>query len=259
MHEWVLKPVSYCYSWLLCIPSEPHIYPLPFHLILKSHEHLREEEGLAMNLARAMGVPAPRCISFGIYGSSRSILMTRFPGRVLDKMDDGHVDWSLIKTDLAHILARMRSYANPFGQRICDVTGSAVCGPMIPNGELPACDNERAFQRALRQRFRIGNEHDAGTAVAAYRFFALPEHAIVFSHGDLKRHNIMVGEDGHVLGIFDWEAAGWLPEYWEVSVTAVMPEDRWGRLMEEIFANAYENEVEGHRAVFLLIEDTLRE
>ncbi|KAL1682751.1 kinase-like domain-containing protein [Schizophyllum commune] len=259
LHELLLKPLSWLYVRLLNLPRERTIYPLPFGLILKSHEHLHEEEGLAMNLARVMGVPAPRCVSYGEYGTSRSILMTKLPGRVLDQVEDGQIDWTLIKADLQRILSRMRAHASPFGRRVCGVAGGPIRGPMIPNGELPAFDDERAFQKALRRCFRVGNEHDAGTAVMAHRFFALPEHAVVFSHGDLKRHNVMVGEDGHVSGIFDWEAAGWLPEYWEVSVTAVMPEDKWGRLMEEVSGNAYENEVEGHRAVFLLVEDTLRE
>ncbi|KAL1748698.1 kinase-like domain-containing protein [Schizophyllum fasciatum] len=259
LHVWLLKPLSYIYARLLRLSREKNIYPLPFNLILKSHKHLREEEGLAMDLARAMGVPAPRFLSFGVYGNSHSLLMTKLPGRVLDQVEDGQVDWALIKADLQTILRRLRAYASPFGPRICGVAGGPVRGPMIPNGELPAFDDERAFQKALRRCFRVANEHDAGTAVTAHRFFALPEHAVVFSHGDLKRHNVMVGDDGHISGIFDWEAAGWLPEYWEVSVTAVVPEDRWGRLMEEISGNVYENEVEGHRAVFLLVEDSLRE
>ncbi len=39
-------------------------------------------------------------------------------------------------------------------------------------------------------------------------------HDIVFTHGDLWDHNIMV-DQGHINGIVDWECAGWLPEYWE--------------------------------------------
>ena len=41
------------------------IYPLPFGYVLKSKPRLREQERLAMNLARAMGVPAPKFISYG--------------------------------------------------------------------------------------------------------------------------------------------------------------------------------------------------
>jgi Phosphotransferase enzyme family len=37
---------------------------------------------------------------------------------------------------------------------------------------------------------------------------------LVFTHGDLVPHNIMV-QDGHVTGIIDWGQSGWYPAYWE--------------------------------------------
>ena len=39
-------------------------------------------------------------------------------------------------------------------------------------------------------------------------------HRIIFTHGDLTLRNIMVSE-GRIVGIIDWEFAGWYPEYWE--------------------------------------------
>lgn len=36
----------------------------------------------------------------------------------------------------------------------------------------------------------------------------------VFTHGDLSSFNIMV-RDEEVVGIVDWETAGWMPPYWE--------------------------------------------
>ena len=44
------------------------------------------------------------------------------------------------------------------------------------------------------------------------------EHQIVFTHADLAPYNIMVDE-GHVVGIVDWQDAGWYPEYWEYVTT----------------------------------------
>ena len=40
------------------------------------------------------------------------------------------------------------------------------------------------------------------------------EHDVVFTHGDLHFHNVIV-KDGHISGIIDWECAGWYPEYWD--------------------------------------------
>ena len=39
-------------------------------------------------------------------------------------------------------------------------------------------------------------------------------HKIVLTHGDLSPKNILV-RDGRIVGILDWEFAGWYPEYWE--------------------------------------------
>lgn len=38
--------------------------------------------------------------------------------------------------------------------------------------------------------------------------------APVFTHGDLNPFNVFV-RDGLVVGILDWEFAGWYPAYWE--------------------------------------------
>jgi aminoglycoside phosphotransferase (APT) family kinase protein len=36
----------------------------------------------------------------------------------------------------------------------------------------------------------------------------------VFTHGDLSSLNILVRRDD-ILGLVDWETAGWYPPYWE--------------------------------------------
>ena len=45
------------------------------------------------------------------------------------------------------------------------------------------------------------------------------DHRIVFSHGDLGFHNVVV-QNGHVAAIIDWEDAGWLPEHWDFCKSA---------------------------------------
>jgi aminoglycoside phosphotransferase len=37
---------------------------------------------------------------------------------------------------------------------------------------------------------------------------------LVFTHGDLSSLNILV-RGGDIVGIVDWETAGWYPSYWE--------------------------------------------
>lgn len=48
----------------------------------------------------------------------------------------------------------------------------------------------------------------------AERTWFKKEHRLCFTHGDLNLHNILIKDD-KMVGIIDWETAGWLPEYWE--------------------------------------------
>ncbi|KAL9110170.1 MAG: hypothetical protein Q9227_005230 [Pyrenula ochraceoflavens] len=55
----------------------------------------------------------------------------------------------------------------------------------------------------------------------------------VFTHGDVAPQNIMV-EDGHIVGVLDWELSGWYPDYWEyANIMKPRIEEEWQRLMDE--------------------------
>ncbi|KAI5777714.1 kinase-like domain-containing protein [Geopyxis carbonaria] len=38
---------------------------------------------------------------------------------------------------------------------------------------------------------------------------------LIFTHADLHPRNFLIGTDGEITGIIDWETAGWYPWYWE--------------------------------------------
>jgi hypothetical protein len=83
------------------------------------------------------------------------------------------------------------------------------------------------------------------------RFFA-KDHHLVFTHGDLATHNILVrthGDTCNIAAILDWECAGWYPDYWELTralrsnfgATA----DFWERLRKlDLFVGKFEDEIE---------------
>jgi len=53
-----------------------------------------------------------------------------------------------------------------------------------------------------------------------------------FTHGDISQ-NIMIDESHSVIGIIDWETAGWYPEYWEyANVVKPGSEREWGEWMD---------------------------
>lgn len=56
-----------------------------------------------------------------------------------------------------------------------------------------------------------------------------------FTHADIAPRNILLGEGDHcpVIGIVDWEIAGWYPEYWEYANIMKPSKDRdWQMWME---------------------------
>ncbi|KAI0649413.1 hypothetical protein C8Q79DRAFT_950408 [Trametes meyenii] len=271
VHEKLLKPLSACYCRLRGItsPDPAIIHILPFGLILKCSNRATEQEGIAMNLARAMGVPAPRFISFArppaSYGDTLppSILMTRLQGTALDELGDEEVDLNVIRSDLIKILAAMRRFLSPHGDAVCGVDGGTIRGPLIPMSPFPACANQAAFYDAMRGMGRFSpasdDQYELDCVARTETFFALPSHAIVFTHGDLHKHNIMIGTDGHISGIFDWESAAWLPEYWEFGMISIMAGNPWGQYMAKSVADgAYDVEIAGQRNMYYLVADALR-
>lgn len=76
------------------------------------------------------------------------------------------------------------------------------------------------------------------------------DHRIVFSHGDLAQHNILV-KDGRITGLLDWEYAGWYPEYWDYIKFFERPckHGDWKDRAKEIFPQIYDNELAHHQAI----------
>ncbi len=87
--------------------------------------------------------------------------MTRISGKPLSEVMDSpsSEELEIIKSELAHILRRMRSYSNPWGCRVCGVDGNDVYGSRVPLRHISACENEAAFHKTFL-RFALVNEGD---------------------------------------------------------------------------------------------------
>lgn len=182
-----------------------------------------------MQVVRAAGFPVPKVICYGEHPDSPhaliSILMTRMPGRELGEVYETlePEEKDTILSELKMYLSVMRSWRNPWGSnRLCSVSGGAIRSLRVPNHSIGPYENEQQLNEYLVDAasddgFKSLSDYEKALATAK-EIQTIP-HSIVFTHGDLLHHNILV-HNGHLSAILDWEAAGWLPEYWEFTTGA---------------------------------------
>ncbi|OAA79784.1 Protein kinase-like domain protein [Akanthomyces lecanii RCEF 1005] len=107
-----------------------------------------------------------------------------------------------------------------------------------------ACQEPR-----IRDFTPIGPFKDEAAFSQEMRFSDEPSrrgHQIVFTHADLNPRNIMVdrvrGPDGgrhwQVVGIVDWETAGYYPEYWDCT-KSLYEGFRWPQRHNEVMKSVF--------------------
>lgn len=256
---------SYC-SWFN-IPFAPPIMQLPFGLILKWSDRTRIEEVVAMQVARAAGMPVPLVLCYGEHPSDPirpiSILMTRLPGWPLFNSRNPFIEeeqqpWFDELRDCVHA---MRKWKNPLGDNlICSITQTPITTHRVPGHAMGPFHSERELHDYLlspasSHGFKTMEEYEAAMAQAK-QILDIP-HRMVFTHGDLKTHNILVDENYCLSGFLDWETAGWYPEYWEYTTAMKYCKGTWWyEAMLVLGADQYTTEVECERALNNLTVDS---
>ena len=249
---------SYC-SWV-GFPYDNQIAQLPFGLILKWSDGTRMEEVLAMQFAKRAGLPVPRVICYGEHPDTPhapvSILMTRVPGeelgRVYEALSDE--DKKSVLQELKGYLEIMRGWSNPWGgDRICSLLGTAIRSVRIPNHFGGPFESEPEFNEFLLRPSWSGgfpSEIAYNDALNRAKLMEKLSHRIVFTHGDLKPHNILV-KGGRITGFLDWESAGWYPDYWDFTTALRFTREDfwWYSFVIDLGGGAYLAELDCERAL----------
>lgn len=242
------------------------IVPLPYGLILKWSDGTSFDEAHAMMTVRTAGIPCPKVISVGEHPSSPSapvsILMTRLPGEPFDEAyDDLMPDQrEVVVEELKAMLNSMRQWKSPRGRRSCSISGGPIRSIRVSGHRIGPCETEVElldFLLAPVSKSSFDSAENYHQAVQTAKTLGGIEHKIVFTHGDLALHNVLV-HDGHVSGFIDWESAGWYPEYWEFTTPSRWPgrdlED--GAMFRRLGGERYEMELKAELALRDLTVDS---
>jgi len=217
--------------------------------VVKSGRRVHLDERDALELAARLRLPVPRVHEFKQTADAEiSIRMDFVEGRTLEEMwpDMSMEEKQAICQQLQGILQTMRSIQSGTGTigscsggivRDCRRISEYTSGPLSDEGSFnnSVCDlnknTPKTIRSALARRLRT-------------------DHRIVFTHGDLTQHNIIV-KDNKIVGLVDWEYAGWYPEYWEyVKFFERYSKNKdWKDYATRIFPQTYDDELVDFQAI----------
>ncbi|GAB0138476.1 hypothetical protein EsDP_00006711 [Epichloe bromicola] len=196
-------------------------------VVMKWGSRVRPSEPEAMRLVQehAPSVPLPT-IYASWFGFSRDVaigklFMSFVPGERLDFYWDSFTDSAKerICHDIWGLVAKIRTIPCPAGLQdkfCCAADGSPSLDPLLGAGNdpCPPIHDDTSLRNQIFARYvrHNGLSYADGKNLPCI----LPRSdKSVFTHGDVAPRNIMVDKSGQILGLLDWEMAGWYPEYWE--------------------------------------------
>lgn len=179
-----------------------------------------------MQVVRAAGFPAPKFLCVGDHPETphapTSILMTRILGQELGDVYESltEEERESVRVELQTYMDVMRKWTNPWGhEQICSISGGPIRSIRVPQHWIGPCGNEREFNESLIPAafyYKEGYKslEDYERILAKAKEMQSLSHPVVFTHGHLKHHNLMV-DKGKLTRFIDWESAGWYPNYWD--------------------------------------------
>ena len=217
---------------------------LPFNLFLKrGADSTVTNEACALDLVRRhTNVPVPYVLD-NLYDPTeqvRWLLMTRIDGEIsgpsIRSMSPAQRKaWG---QQLAGFIHQLRAIPNPFPNAICSAAGGPLEDPRVESRGCPGpFDSEADLNATLRR------DYLKGIVDRVDRVHSI-KHDIYFTHADLSHRNILT-RNGRIVGIVDWEFAGWYPEYWEYTKAHFLTFrdfKEWSEIWKELFPT-YEEEL----------------
>jgi aminoglycoside phosphotransferase len=193
--------------------------PYIFNIFIKAKpgENLAEAHAMRF-VASCTSIPVPKVHYAFAYKGASYIVMSRVTGHMV-----GH-GWSSrpeeskrrILDQLRSIIAELRSVPIPSGAGVSSVDGGPFYDCRLPRRDYwGPYSTVREFHEALVNGMDFDIDCTLRPDLAElFEFYRHAGDQLVLTHGDLSSLNILVQGDT-VVGIVDWETAGWFPLYWE--------------------------------------------
>ncbi|RYP13895.1 hypothetical protein DL766_009794 [Monosporascus sp. MC13-8B] len=115
------------------------------------------------------------------------------------------------------MVQQLRALEPPEGVGVSNIVGGPIYDSRLPRkenwGPFASADE---FHKQLRDGIDL-ETHYEDVPEDLQELFAFHKQSFpkpVLMHGDLSSLNVLVQGD-EVVGIIDWETAGWFPPYWE--------------------------------------------
>lgn len=257
---WIRLPESYRfrgYSLLAAIgraiygrSASRYVQRLPFGMYIKMRPKSVAESGKnefgALALIRnssTLKVPQPLDL---VCDRRRSYMITgRMPGVTAQSMYPRLSDEQLmlLAQDLSAYLTELRRIRKPPGladAAVSNTIGGGCVHARIDESHGTTFESHGPFpDEATFHDYLLTRRPPAPDEVQR------TGHAIRLSHGDLALRNILIDGRGRLIGLVDWENAGWYPEYWELTAFyATIPQRRWETVCSHIFPDARDFEYE---------------
>ncbi|PNY24937.1 Uncharacterized protein TCAP_05127 [Tolypocladium capitatum] len=188
---------------------------------VKPFKHLAEAYAMQF-VARHTSIPVPKVHCAFIHDGDTYIVMGRINGQMAWHGWRNRPEKSKkrILDQLRRMVGELRSISLPEGVGVGSVDGGSFCDCRLPSklfwGPFATI---RDFHQALANDADTEADYenlppDLSDLSDLFVFYRQPFGQSVFTHGDLSSLNILVNGD-KVVGIIDWETAGWFPPYWE--------------------------------------------
>lgn len=195
---------------------EGSVLMLTDKICVKYGPHMQLSEASTMHfISENTSIPVPKVICAFNHSDQTYILMDRIKGEMIARgwAKRGEESKAKLLLQLKAMILEMRELRPPDNMGVASVDGGALydCRISGPSYFGPF-DTLQDFHR----RLRMGVDFDPRLDSDVQNLIKQQDSTwpLKFTHGDLSSLNILV-RDGDIVGIVDWETAGWYASYWE--------------------------------------------